>query len=138
MQQSRSKPEITAAVLGELQEMSQWSSATVSTVMKKWWMAANSNSSFRLTDDGATAFGMAGISHYDFTLTTDPMLPKSFHVLARMLRTNLKTPYYLGVASKKTSIPAGPYLRIYDSKAAMMITFHEHVSSYLNSVSKKH
>lgn len=47
--------------------------------------------------------------------------------------TKLKCPYFLGV-NKKENEKAEPYIKLYDSKIAMMMTLYGDIQSYLESI----
>lgn len=117
---------ITEAVLKQLPD----NVCSYDEAMKKWWMNIRSNSGLRLSDVGVLAFKMADIEYYEYELKIDPNV--SWYNFILDLNKKIKCPYYLGI--DKISKPNKPYIRLYDSKIAMMISLYGDLHSYLNSI----
>ena len=120
---------ITEAVLAEIPKSHRiYHELPIEDVMFKWWFTGRQDG-LRLTDEGVTAFELADIEFYDHEFKQEG---KSYHNFILELNNKIKCPYYIGM-SKKDKIKKF-YLRLYDSKIAMMLTLYGDIHSYLESI----
>jgi hypothetical protein len=123
---------ITEAVLAEIPKSHRiYHSLPVEDVIFKWWQTGRQDG-LRLTDEGVTAFQLANIEFYDYEFSQDG---QSYHNFILDLNKKIKCPYYLG-ANKKGSSKLF-YIRLYDSKIAMMLNLYGNLKEYLNSIKVK-
>ena len=121
------KQTITEAVLAELPDVQK----PVDKVMFEWWMTASSGDSLRLSDLGDLHFRLAEIEYYQCSIK--PIKKESYYSFISELSKKIKCPYYLGV-NKVAGQKSEPYIRLYDSKTAMMMTLYGDIHSYLDSI----
>ena len=120
---------ITEAVLAELPKNQQVDS-TADGLMMRIWMSGRQDG-LRLTEYGDFIFRMAEIEYYQsvFKLREGT----SEHAYVMEINKKIKCPFYLGV-NKIEGKKKQPYIRLYDSKIAMMIELYGDIVSYLDSV----
>lgn len=118
---------ITEAVLAELPHIDK----PLDKIMFEWWMTGNSGTSLRLSEIGDTFFRMANLEYYQCPL--NPLKKDSYYSFITELSRKIKCPYYLGV-NKSEDKKSDPYIRLYDSKIAMMMTLYGDIQSYLDSI----
>jgi hypothetical protein len=120
---------ITEAVLAELPNNQQVDS-TADGLMMRIWMSGRQDG-LRLTEYGDFIFRMAEIEYYQsvFKLREGT----SEHAYVMEINKKIKCPFYLGV-NKIEGKKKKPYIRLYDSKIAMMIELYGDIVSYLDSV----
>ncbi len=121
------KQVITEAVLAELPSIDK----PIDKIIFEWWMTGNSGPSLRLTDIGDGYFRMANIEYYQCPLK--PSKKESYYSFITEISKKIKCPYFLGV-NKKENEKSEPYIRLYDSKIAMMMTLYGDIHSYLESI----
>jgi len=121
------KQTITEAVLAELPQIDK----PVDKVMFEWWMTASSGDSLRLSDIGDLHFRLAEIEYYQCVIK--PIKKESYYSFITDLSKKIKCPYYMGV-NKVAGQKSEPYIRLYDSKIAMMMTLYGDIHSYLDSI----
>lgn len=124
------KQTITEAVLAELPQIDK----PVDKVMFEWWMTASSGDSLRLNDIGDLHFRLAEIEYYQCAIK--PIKKESYYSFITDLSKKIKCPYYMGV-NKVAGQKSEPYIRLYDSKIAMMMTLYGDIHSYLDSIKVK-
>ena len=119
----------TEAVLAELPN-SQQVDSTADGLMMRIWMSGRQDG-LRLTEYGDFIFRMAEIEYYQsvFKLREGT----SEHAYIMEINKKIKCPFYLGV-NKIEGKKKQPYIRLYDSKIAMMIELYGDIVSYLDSV----
>lgn len=123
---------ITEAVLAEIPKFHRiYHELPLEDVMFKWW-ATGRQDGLRLTEEGVTAFQLAEIAFYDYEFKQEG---QSYHSFVMELNKKINCPYYIGVnkATKTKSF----YIRVYDSKVAMMLGLYGNLHDYLNSVKLK-
>jgi hypothetical protein len=120
---------ITQAVIGQMPE--GWTDYTMEEAMKKWWQTGLRGESLRLTEIGDMAFRLGEIEFYQYDFTTK--IEGSYHNYVLELSRKIKCPYFLGV-NKNEGKKNKPYIRLYDSKIAMMISLYGNIDSYLKSL----
>jgi hypothetical protein len=120
---------ITEAVLAELPEHLSLDSESDKLMVRLW--SSGRQDGLRLTEYGDFIFRMAEIEYYE----CDFKLREGISEHAYMLEINkkIKCPYYLGVnkiEGKKKKL----YMRLYDSKIAMLIELYGNLIGYLDSI----
>jgi len=120
---------ITEAVLAELPNSHSVDSSADSLMMRIW--VSGRQDGLRLTEYGDFLFRMAEIEYYqcDFKLREGT----SEHAYVMEINKKIKCPFFLGV-NKIEGKKKQPYMRLYDSKIAMMIELYGNIVSYLDSV----
>lgn len=126
------KQKITEAVLAEIPKSHRiYHELPLEDVIFKWWFTGRQKG-LRLTDEGVTAFQLADIEFYDFSFKQDG---QSYHSFILALNNKIKCPYYLGV--NKLDKSKSFYIRLYDSKIAMLIGLYGNLKEYLDSIKDK-
>jgi hypothetical protein len=126
------KQKITEAVLAEIPKSHRiYHELPIDDVVFKWWFTGRQDG-LRLTDEGVTAFELAEIEFYDYEFTAEG---KSHHSFMLELNKKIKCPYYLGVNKKDKTKKL--YIRLYDSKVAMMLGLYGTLEEYLQSIKVK-
>ena len=121
---------ITEAVAKELpDELREERDSPVDGLLFKWWQTGRQEG-LRLTDYGDLAFRMAEIEFYQYDLVTRPA--DTHHAWVIELNKKIKCPYYIGV--NKDGKKSKPFIRLYDSKIAMMVSLYGNVNEYLDSI----
>lgn len=119
------KQQITEAVLKQLPP----ENIPLEKVIRTWWFTM-SGDGLRLTPLGDNKFREAQIEFYICPITVKHMTWYSF---VSDCSKKLKCPYFVGV-NKKENQKAEPFIRLYDSKIAMMMTLYGDIQSYLESI----
>jgi hypothetical protein len=126
------KQQITEAVVAEIPRSHRiYHELPIEDVMFKWWQTGRQEG-LRLTDEGVTAFQLAEIAFYDYEFKQDG---KSYHSFVLELNKKIKCPYYIGV--NKSNKDKSFYIRVYDSKVAMMLGLYGNLQDYLSSIKVK-
>ena len=128
------KETITSAVVLQLPNTySDFNGIPVDKLLFKWWFTGRSDV-LRLTEFGDSMFRLAEIEFYtfDFHRRTD----MSDHAYMLELTKKIKCPYYLGV-NKSEDKKKIPYIKLYDSKIAMLISLYGTLVEYLDSIKVK-
>lgn len=120
------KREITEAILKQL----PYENEPVEKIIRQWWFTM-SGGGLRLTTLGDIKFREAGIEFYTCRLTN--MKQQSWHSFLSQANKKLQCPYFLGV-NKVENEKSEPFIRLYDSKIAMMMTLYGDIQSYLDSI----
>ena len=123
---------ITEAVLAELPNNCNVDSDADKLMVRIW--ASGRQDGLKLTEYGDFLFRMAEIEYYqcDFKIRED----MSEHAYLLEISKKIKCPFYLGVNNiegKKKKL----YIRLYDSKIAMLIELYGDIVGYLDSVKVK-
>ena len=127
---SKLKTLITEAVLKQMPP--EWyTNWTTEDALKRWWITGPTSEVLRLTEMGDMAFKMADIEFYRYEFT--PKVQDSYYNYMLNLGKKIKCPYYLGV-NKLEGEKKKPYIKLYDSKIAMMVSLYGDLDSYLKSV----
>jgi hypothetical protein len=117
------KIQITEAVLKQL----PYENEPVEKLIRTWW-STMSGRGLRLTPLGDKKFQEAGIEFYNCPIKVKHATWYSF---LNECNTKLKCPYFFSV-NKKEGLE--PFVRLYDSKIAMMMTLYGDIESYLESI----
>lgn len=127
------KHKITEAVLAEIPKSHRvYQDLTIEDIAFRWWFTGRQEG-LRLTDEGVTAFQLADIEFYDYEFKAEG---KSHHTFMLELNKKIKCPYYLGVNKKDKTKPKF-YIRLYDSKIAMVLGLYGTLDEYLESIKVK-
>jgi hypothetical protein len=123
---------ITEAVLAELPDNCKVDSPADKIMFRVW--ASGRQEGLRLTEYGDFLFRMAEIEYYqcDFKIRQEI----NEHAYVMEINKKIKCPFYLGV-NKIEGKKKQPYIRLYDSKIAMMISLYGDIVSYLDSIKVK-
>ena len=119
------KLKITHAVLEQLPSTNHPIEATIN----EWWLT-KSNEGLRLTLVGDTYFRLAQIEFFDLPLEVKQA---NWHKFILDCSKKIKCPYYIGV-NKSENKQKEAFIRIYDSKIAMLTTLYGSIQEYLESV----
>lgn len=119
------KEKITQTVLDQL-DSNIWS---FDNAMKKWWQNPRRDGGLRLTQTGDLEFRYAKMEYTDHPFT---YINISYYSFVLDLDRKIKCPYYVDVS--KSSTGNKPYIRLYDSRIAIMLTLYGDLTSYLNSI----
>ena len=122
------KENITTAVVSQLP---QGFEQTVEEAMKSWWFTGSSSDVLRLSETGDINFRIAQIEFYQYEFT--PKAEDTYHSYMIDLGKKMRCPYFLGV-NKVEGKKSKPYIRLYDSKIAMMVSLYGNLDSYLKSI----
>jgi hypothetical protein len=99
----------------------------VNKLYKRYWFTGRSTKNLRLTDEGKKAFEMLDVEFFEFHLNTDTDR-FNYHVIN--IGKKLKTPFWIGF---KNRFYKSAYIRIYDSKTAMLITLYGSFKEYMET-----
>jgi hypothetical protein len=143
MKHKELKQKITEAVVAELPQKPE---LEIDKLLDEWFMSPNQDS-LRLTTAGNQAFVSAEIEFFDFDLDLKFGDPKGWYGILLEMSKKIKCPYYLGSEvterkkpKNKSAIKIGrrkPFIRVYDSKVAMMVGLYGNLKDYLESVKIK-
>ena len=115
---------ITKAVMDQLPS----NNIPIESHISDWWFT-KSGDSLRLTPQGDFNFRQASIEYFDL-----PVKVKHTNWYKFLIECNkkIKCPYYFSV--NKDAESKEPFIRLYDSKIAMMLALYGDIESYLESV----
>jgi hypothetical protein len=129
----KSKEEITETILEQLRNDpdNPWKDRAVDSVMFAWWATGRTGKGLRLTEQGFRAFTYANLVYYEYALFPPKFSSTKSDQNQYLLSINrkVKCPFYLGTKSKTP-----PFIRVYDSKIAMLISLYGSLHDYLESV----
>jgi hypothetical protein len=119
---------ITATVLKLIK--SDYTPEDLERVRVTWWKNVRPSGGFGLTFDGDQAFRQADLEHWDFDagIVDNSLSAMSFAVA---VDKKMPVPYYLYFSKRHK------YLRIYDSRVAMLMGLYGNVSEYLTTLKAK-
>lgn len=130
----KTKQVITEAIIEILEIDISQPKSSVNDLMFKWWATGRTGTGLRLTEDGMEAFTSADIEHFDFPVFADKkfkgLKKEDLKKFTLNLGKKLKCPWYIGLKNQQAQ---SAYIRIYDSKIAMMITLYGSFLEYLES-----
>jgi len=124
------KQQITEAVLEEIPktEKIRRYQDSIDQLIFNWWVTGRQEG-LRLTESGRMAFELANVEYYDFSFKQEG---STYYSFVSDLSKKINCPYYLG--TNKTPDGKNFYLRLYDSKVAMMLNLYGNINEYLASV----
>lgn len=99
--------------------------------LRRWWYTGANSDVLRLSEAGDMHFRVAEIEFYQYDFT--PKAEDTYHSYMIDLGKKMRCPYYIGV-NKVEGKKSKPYIRLYDSKIAMMLSLYGDLDSYLKSV----
>lgn len=133
---SKSKKEkITEIIINQLPYGSTFRVIPLDKTLMRWWATGRTSSSLRLTEEGKQAFDLAEIEFFDYPLFDE----KDFKKISKkdisgteftLKLRKIDCPFYIG---QKTQNFKSVYIRVYDSKVAMMIGLYGSFTDYLES-----
>lgn len=130
------KHKITNLVYESLPEHSKYHGLSIDQIVFKWFVTGRTGSGLRLTEEGFKKFTEANLTHFDFTINhTITGIFKNPNIFAMSLNNHINCPYYLGVTRDESKSKV--FLRIYDSKTAMMINLYGTVEEFIASQKSK-
>ena len=122
------KRRITKAVLEQIPN----NGIDLERAMRTFWLDIRSEGGLRLSDTGDQAFKTADIENFEFPFRLQRITDKepiySYQNLMLDLSLKVTCPYYIGRHK-----PTEPYLKIYDSKVAMIINLYGDIYEYLRN-----
>lgn len=129
------KQTITDIILKNLPSVHPWCELHFEKILFKWWATGRSNNSLRLTEDGKFAFDLADIEFYEYPLITksNQIEEIKFTKYTIELGKKIKCPFYIG---HKNRMLKSAYIRLYDSKIAMMVSLYGSFHEYFYSLNK--
>lgn len=118
---------ITRAVMDQLPHTY---STSIDDIISQWWFT-KSGDSLRLSAVGDAAFRLATIEFFE-----SPVKVKHLNWYKFLTECNkkIKCPYYFSASTEGDSKVKQPFIRVYDSKIAMMLALYGDIESYLESV----
>jgi len=125
------KEVITEAVLKQLPE----SQITKEEALGTWWVNIRRSGGLRLTPVGQRAFEKAEIQSYDYPFPKPVPREVSWPTLLLEMDNKLKSPYYIGFHAEKK--PREPFVKIYDSKVAVMISLYGNIFDYMRTIKSR-
>jgi len=123
---------ITQAVLDQIPESHR---IDLQAARKTWWLNIRAQGGLRLTDVGHTMFTLADIEYFDFEFKPTKHVEGflSWQQFTLELNYKIKCPYYIG----REATPLRTYLRVYDSKVAMMINLYGDVYEFMKQTKRR-
>ena len=115
---------ITRAVMDQLPS----NNIPIETIISDWWFT-KSGDSLRLTPQGDIMFRQAEIEYFDLPVK---IKLNFWYKFLTECNKKIKCPYYF--SANKTIEVKEPFIRLYDSKIAMMLALYGDIESYLESV----
>jgi hypothetical protein len=104
----------------------------IDTAMRTFWLDIRNEGGLRLTDVGDSFFKRADIEAFEFPFRLKRITDKepiySYQNLMLDLSLKVPCPYYIGRHK-----PNEPFIKIYDSKIAMMINLYGDIYEYLRN-----
>ena len=125
------KEQVTQNVINELGDDNIH---TFEQAIKTWWMVPRRDSGLRLTNVGDLSFRLAKMEYFNFDfMFKEPMSWNSF-ILA--LNKKIMCPYYIAVNKNEGGVKT-PFIRLYDSKIAMLVGLYGSLYEYLESIKER-
>lgn len=125
------KEVITKAVLENLPERHPWQQLSFDKILLSWWSSLRESQSLRLTENGLMAFELADIAYYDYILDKETFATYKKSAYTVNLGKKIKCPFYIGY---KNTRPKTAYIRLYDSKIAMMVSLYGNFHDYFEAL----
>lgn len=123
------KQRITKAVLAQLPEDKR---IPLEEALKSWWYNIRKEGGLRLSNIGNFAFVVTEIEYFDLPFPTkkDGQVI-NIHKFMLELNNKVPCPYYIHTNNKK------PFIRVYDSKVAMLITLYGDIHDYTAATKRR-
>ena len=130
------KLKITEVIRESLPKHSIFKNLDIQYLLFRWWQTGRQGNNLRLTEEGKSAFMEADIAFYDFPLDIKKMSKKEItgKEYTLLLGKKIKCPFYIGL---KTNHAKSAYIRIYESKVAMMITLYGSFDEFFDNAGIK-
>lgn len=127
------KVKITEVVKEALPNYSAYKNLDIQFLLFRWFQTGRQGDNLRLTEEGKNAFAEAEISFYDFPFDIKSLSKKNVNAkeYTLLLGKKIKCPFYIGL---KTSQAKSAYIRIYDSKIAMLISLYGTLNEFIENV----
>lgn len=127
------KEKITKIVFENLPSINPWQDKSIEYCMFQWWATGRSSQSLRLTEEGKSAFELSEIAYYEYPLiqNEDDLENIKFTGFTIQLGKKIKCPFYIGY---KNRLKKSVYIRLYDSKIAMMISLYGSFKEYFDTL----
>ena len=125
MERKSTKRLITEAVFEKLPTSAR---IGIDQAIFRWWMSGRQDG-LRLTELGDKAFKLADVESFSHPL--EKITSGKWYTFLLELSKKMKCPYYIGVKDNKN------FIRIYDSKIAMLITLYGTFQEYLDSIKSR-
>jgi len=132
------KQKITNIILNNLPNSSTFKNIPAEKTLMRWWVTGRTSNNLRLTEEGKLAFDQAEIEFFDFPLFTEKQL-KDFKINKKNIfegsqftikLKKVDCPFFIGMKTSKTK---SAYIRIYDSKIALLVSLYGSFIEYLES-----
>lgn len=120
------KVKITEIIYNQLKDKLS-SDTTVDKLLRIYWYTGKSSSNLRLTEEGKFAFDLLNIEFYEYPLKLEK---QQFIPYVTSIGKKLKSPFYVGL---KNQMYKSAYIRIYDSKIAMLVNLYGSFADYINA-----
>lgn len=121
-----SKEHFTKIILAEKPDIH----LTLEQALKSWWVNIRKDGGFRLTDAGALAFDITDFEYFDFDfMIKNSNVTLSWSQYMLELNNKMPCPYYINI--KTIDGKKSPYIRVYDSRIAMLINLYGSVDRYI-------
>jgi len=122
------KEKITESVFNEIpKDINPYINTTTDRLLFEWWFTGRHGTGLRLTEEGLKAFKLADLEYYDIKF--NPLQWKSVYDLILELNQKINCPYYVHILT----LPPY-YIRLFDSKIAMMVNLYGNLKEYLDSI----
>lgn len=93
-----------------------------------WWVTGRAGENLRLTEEGKIAFDLAEIEFFDFPLFVKKINELKANQFTLEIGKKVRCPYYIGL---KTPQAKSAYIRVYDSKVAMMVQLYGNFQEFM-------
>jgi hypothetical protein len=127
---NKSKLAITKAIYDNLPDDNPYKEVPIEKLVFRWWWTRRSTEGLRLNEEGMTVFSLLDLEYFDFDF---PLSAEAHPYIGVTLGKKISCPYFIGF---KNRLYKSAYIRIYDSKIAMLITLYGGVKDYLESIKK--
>jgi hypothetical protein len=127
---NKSKLAITKAIYNNLPDDNPYKEIPLEKLVFRWWWTGRSTEGLRLNEEGMTVCSLIDLEYFDFDF---PLSAESHVFIGVTLGKKISCPYYIGF---KNRLYKSAYIRIYDSKIAMLITLYGGIKDYLESIKK--
>jgi hypothetical protein len=122
---NKSKLAITKALHNNLPDDNPFKQIPLEKAVFRWWWTGRSTEGLRLSEEGNQVCNLLELEYFDFDF---PLSAEKHVWIGLTLGKKLTCPYYIGF---KNRLYKSAYIRIYDSKVAMMITLFGGLKEYI-------